>query len=131
MNNDGLRWLREKLADLSRAPSTPAVVNLSDRDVLVAFYNATYGAYWTHNDNWLSEAPLDDWYGVTTDKSGRVIGLALSNNDLSGSIPTELGSLDNLQTLSLSGNQLSGCIPASLRYVVSNDLESLDLPYCG
>ena len=38
--------------------------------------------------------------------------LLLSRNDLSGSIPTELGQLTNLKALYLYMNSLSGSIPS-------------------
>ena len=41
---------------------------LGDREVLVALYNATDGANWTDNTNWLSTAPLGEWHGVTVDE---------------------------------------------------------------
>ena len=90
---------------------TPATV---DRAALVALYEATDGANWTSNDNWLSNRPIGEWYGVTTDRSGRVTELSLEINQLSGEIPAELGNLVNLELLSLSVNQLSGEIPAEL-----------------
>ena len=40
--------------------------------------------------------------------------LSLGGNDLSGSIPVELGDLTNLTGLSLSNNDLSGAIPVEL-----------------
>ena len=40
--------------------------------------------------------------------------LALDGNKLTGSIPPELGNLSNLEDLRLFGNQLWGCIPTSL-----------------
>ena len=85
-----------------------------DRAVLVEFYNATNGPNWADNTNWNTSAPLDQWYGVTTDASGRVTRLVLQGNQLSGSIPPSLGSLLNLQELRLNGNQLSGPVPSSL-----------------
>ncbi|MBC9889348.1 MAG: hypothetical protein F7B06_05750 [Opitutae bacterium] len=85
-----------------------------DRDALVALYNATDGANWTNNENWGTDAPLEQWHGVTVDDNGRVMELRLSGNALTGKIPAELGGLANLVTLSLDGNQLSGPIPAEL-----------------
>ena len=41
-----------------------------DRSVLVALYKATHGPNWTNKENWLSAAPLDEWYGVGTDADG-------------------------------------------------------------
>ena len=85
-----------------------------DRAPLVAFYNATGGANWGRNRNWLSNAPLDEWEGVTTDDEGRVTKLEVNGNDLTGEIPAELGSLTNLEWLQLAYNQLTGEIPAEL-----------------
>ena len=46
----------------------------TDREALVALYNATNGENWRkNNDNWLSDAPLGEWYGVNTNDDGRVI----------------------------------------------------------
>ena len=86
----------------------------TDREALVALYNATGGENWRNNDNWLSDAPLGEWKGVTTDDNGRVIKLALDKSDLSGEIPAELGNLANLEYLFLNVNDLRGEIPAEL-----------------
>ena len=87
---------------------------LADREVLVALYNATDGANWTDNTNWLSTAPLGEWHGVTLDESGRVTELNLSARQLSGTIPVELTQLSSLKHLYLLNNQLSGAIPTEL-----------------
>ena len=113
----------------------------TDRAALVALYNATDGPNWTNNDNWLSDRPLGEWHGVTTDADGRVTGLRLGGNRLSGQLPEELGSLANLRVIyfgddytcndagcrpeSPSANQLSGGIPPELGSLAS--LESLNL----
>ena len=86
----------------------------SDRAALVALYNATEGASWITSTNWLSDRPLNEWHGVTTNSVGRVAGLVLVNNQLTGPIPTKLGALTNLQTLDLRYNELAGPIPAEL-----------------
>ena len=44
-----------------------------DRAALVALYEATDGPNWVNAENWLTDAPLGDWYGVDTDASGRVV----------------------------------------------------------
>ena len=77
-------------------------------------YNATDGPNWWNNANWLSNAPVREWYGVSVDNSGRVVGLHLYENGLSGTIPSELGNLTDLQWLEFSSNQLSGEIPEEL-----------------
>ena len=80
----------------------------TDREALVALYNATGGENWDKSANWLSDAPLGEWEGVTTDFDGRVTELSLLDNDLSGEIPPELGSLASLTELDLGNNELSG-----------------------
>ena len=87
----------------------------TDREALVALYYAgTGGANWFINSNWLSDAPIDEWFGVVTDASDRVTELHLYDNWLSGRIPPELGGLANLEWLGLSGNGLGGEIPPEL-----------------
>ena len=100
-------------------PTLPDGIGLAvgvDQDwaVLIALYETTGGANWYDNTNWLSLAPLNEWYGVTTDDEGRVTELFLSDNQLTGGIPEALGQLDNLDTLFLSGNELTGPIPETL-----------------
>ena len=87
------------------APPSASGSAETDREALVAFYNATDGENWSASDNWLSDAPLGEWYGVTTNDDGRVTTLNLDNNDLSGEIPPELGNLSNLTELHLSKKQ--------------------------
>jgi len=95
------------LIDIARACAA------RDRTALEALYNAGGGPDWTNNTNWLSDKPLSEWHGVTVDNNGCVTELDLPNNQLTGSIPSELGNLANLRRLNLSSNQLTGTIPTS------------------
>ena len=74
-----------------------------DRAALVALYEATDGANWSNSTNWLTDRSIGEWYGVTTDGDGRVTSLELTENQLSGPIPAELGSLSDLTVLNLPG----------------------------
>ena len=99
----------------ARQPDAASGSAKTDREALVALYNATDGANWSDNTNWLSDAPIGEWHGVFVDyDTGRVVWLHLNRNELSGEIPAELGSLSNLDRLSRSSNDLSGEIPAEL-----------------
>ena len=107
---------------------TPAPNSLEglDREALVALYNATGGPQWKDNTNWMSDGPIDEWYGVVTGRctgTGSVLScfdddgvasLSLMENGLRGEIPPELSELANLVKLDLGGNELSGEIPPEL-----------------
>ncbi len=85
-----------------------------DRAALAVLYGGTGGPNWTTRTNWLSEAPLDEWYGVTTDADGRVTTLSLEYNNMRGPLPSELGRMDRLEQLNLHGNGLTGNIPPEI-----------------
>ena len=105
-------------------PTDPA----DDRAALEALYDATNGANWSSNDNWKTDEPLGQWFGVRINNSdGRVTRLDLNYNQLSGTIPAELGNLSSLTELELGGNQLSGTIPVELGNLTR--LTTLDLNY--
>ena len=90
----------------------------SDREVLEVLYDGTGGPGWTNRRNWKTSAPLDQWYGVTTDTAGRVMELRLDDNGLTGPIPGALERLANLRWLHLDGNALTGAVPAWLGNLV-------------
>ena len=106
-------------------PAASAGDAATDRAALVALYNATDGANWRIKRNWLSNAPMGEWDGVTTNSDSWVTHLDLQRNQLTGEIPAELGSLTNLERLWLAGNQLTGEIPAELGSLTN--LEGLSL----
>ena len=105
---------------------TPTQDAEGDRQILIDLYYATGGDQWDYNDNWLSSAPIGQWIGVTTDARGRVTELSLSENNLSGPVPPELGNLTNLTILILDFTNLSGPIPPEL-----GNLANLTTLYLG
>ena len=80
-------------ADAAAPPVLGPTSAETDREALVAFYNATDGENWNSSDNWLSDAPLGEWEGVYTNEDGRVGRMELVRYGLSWEIPAELGSL--------------------------------------
>ncbi|XP_010558914.1 PREDICTED: probable LRR receptor-like serine/threonine-protein kinase At4g37250 [Tarenaya hassleriana] len=75
------------------------------------------------------------WHGVTCDNSSHVTALSLPSSSLSGSIPSDLGTLPALQRLDLSNNSINGSLPVALfnaselRFLdLSNNLISGDFP---
>lgn len=111
-DDDG-KWVWSDWAAAGNLLPPPGSANM-DREALVALYNATDGDNWRANANWLTSAPLDDWYGVKTDSDGRVVEVSLWLNKLEGELPPELGNLARLERLILTLNYLSGDIPPEL-----------------
>ena len=109
---EGMARIAAAVGDI-RATSQITVEN-PDRAALVALYEATDGLHWTRSDNWLTDAPLGGWRGVSVDGFGRVTDLHVDRNALSGPIPAELGNLASLRTLDLRFNALTGPIPPAL-----------------
>ncbi len=95
-----------------------SAVPTAQHEALVALYSSTNGASWTIATGWLSGDPCDDsWYGITCDAGGTMvteIDLGYPGNNLTGSLPVELGDLANLESLELDNNLISGTIPSQL-----------------
>lgn len=85
-----------------------------ERQALVTLYEATEGDDWVHNDYWLSNKPICDWYGVKCE-GGFVVVLSLSQNALRGKIPPEISQLTSLRYLDISYNGLTSLPPELAR----------------
>ena len=95
-----------------------------DCETLSGLYDETGGSEWGQSGQWLTESPLEQWYGVSV-SGGRVSEVDLSGNGLSGEIP-DLSALGGLETLDLSGNEeLGGELPLGLMNLPG--LEAVDV----
>ncbi len=88
------------------------VIYQDEREILEKFYRDTGGDKWTRNDNWCTDKPLYEWYGVNINQDGRVSGILLSVNNLTGA------------------GTLSGCMALYYLYCEDNQLTSLDVSGC-
>ena len=90
-----------------------------ERQALEALYKATDGDHWTHRVGWLGPPGTEcSWHGVGCRSGGNssisVMSLDLDENNLVGSIPSEIGQLRNLKSLNLERNHLAGTVPDTL-----------------
>lgn len=77
--------------------------------------------------NYRDDTPCS-WNGVNCaelNNSSRVVGLALPNSQILGSVPVDLCLIQHLRNLDLSNNSLNGSLPASL--LNATELQFLDL----
>ncbi|KAJ7569967.1 hypothetical protein O6H91_01G101800 [Diphasiastrum complanatum] len=86
-------------------------------------YNPTTRSFASWNESDLTPC---SWKGVNCSSDGqRVMGIDLSDNSLSGLIPSTLANLSSLNSLSLALNKLNGSIPEQLGAI--SPLTSLNL----
>jgi len=80
------------------------------------FFQTGGNKLWKFKSGWLTSTSPCGWYGVTCDDTtGKVAGIELSDNSLVGSIPSELGILSALTSITiLSSFELTGSLPTEL-----------------
>ena len=88
-----------------------ASISFSEKDALVKLYIATNGNQW--KKQWDFNKPVSSWYGVKL-QNDKVVGLDLSNNNLTGQLPSEIVNLVYLKELKLFKNTISGTIPSKI-----------------
>ena len=97
------------------------------REALIQLYKSTNGDNWRRNDNWCSEKPITEWYGVSY-RYGYEFYIDLWDNNLTGNI--EQTFVDSIPIfLEVSWNNLSDIKVSTLSSLrcCGNPLNSLDL----
>src|SRR4051794_38992837 len=71
-----------------------AAIPQSQRDALIAIYDATGGDQWTNHNGWKGPAGTEcSWYGINCNTAGdTVTALSLEANNLRGTLPAAIGS---------------------------------------
>lgn len=103
---------------------------LIQRYALATFFFSTFAAddhpNWDTSTNWMTENSVCEWYGIKCVSSAEsenpveasdhmhVFHLDLADNNVKGTIPSELAALEELRMINLSENGLFGSIPESL-----------------
>ena len=105
-------------------PADGVICDSWDGWTLEALHHSTGGEYWNTDTNWLSDEPLDSWFGVTADDDGRVVELDLPDNGLENGLQRVV-CLRSLKRLDLSANYLEGSLGPRIGDLL--DLEYLDL----
>ncbi|MEJ2487867.1 MAG: hypothetical protein P8Y68_19295 [Anaerolineales bacterium] len=90
-----------------------SAVPVEQCDALVLIFIETNGTEWTNKSGWLSDGNPCNWHGVSCD-GGNVVALDLFGNNLTGTLPLEIGTLPNLRTLTINDNPLSGPVPLTI-----------------
>jgi len=118
-----LKWLED--SDIYTSKSQYEFI---ERYILIILYYSTRGPSWRMN-NWLSpNLATCSWYGITCEKNSygnSVSFISLPHQGLHGTIPSEIGCLNQLTELKLSSNELHGDLPTSITKLMN--LEKLDL----
>jgi len=94
-------------------------ITFEERKILVRYslltlFYSTEGVGWINQENWLDPNDECGWYGMKCMDDGEVVELDLSNNNLTGSIPGEIGGMTSLVGLHLSHNQLTSDVPSEI-----------------
>lgn len=121
----------EFITEDDRAQLCPDDDNLIQRYVAAVLYYSTEGDGWTEcfegdrdcgegvsyyggKDAFLSEDSECDWAGLTCNRSGELERIELYDNNLGGTIPSELGALSTIDTIELQENAITGSMPSEI-----------------
>mmetsp|Transcript_31713 Transcript_31713/g.57413 ORF Transcript_31713/g.57413 Transcript_31713/m.57413 type:complete len:362 (+) Transcript_31713:2278-3363(+) len=99
-----------------------------ERNILREIYVSANGQEWTKSGLWLDEYESHcNWYGVECNKKHNTVKLELYSNGLSGTLNPNISNLGLLEVLDLSDNDIKGSIPTEIGLL--SNLNYLRLSY--
>ncbi len=123
--------------DLQEGESSTTIITdniflpAAERNALIALYNSTSGDLWDWNYGWKKEdgsfndeGTEGDWVCIEIENN-HVVSIDLSDNNLAGTLPPEIGDFSQLKHLQLYKNSIGGSIPVEIGNLTV--LETLDL----
>ena len=99
---EGIIIFEDKVNSLSDTVYIIQEGNRSERAILVSLYHSLNGDNWEKKANWLSDKPLGEWYGITTNAEGKVTKIEFKDISIKGEIPANLKYLTDLEYLHLA-----------------------------
>jgi len=87
------------------------------REALIYLYNTTGGNNWINNDNWCSDLPIEEWYGISVDTWSKKLHIDLSGNNLTGFVDFKAETTEESNIFSNVGRL----------YFNDNNLTSIDI----
>jgi hypothetical protein len=106
-------------------PAVPAdQVEITQRYVLNTIYYSSTGDEWTDKKGWTTASDICDdkatksWFGITC-KNKQVTFIELGDNNLVGTIPSEIRGLSSLNKYDVNKNTLFGAIPTTIGQLTS------------
>lgn len=112
-DREGMITVKDKNSDKQQTVTIKQSYKDLEREALIALYKATGGDNWINNENWCSDKPITEWYGISENVPGK-LEIVLSWNNLKGQLPKEIGNLQEFISLNLCYNQLEGSIPETI-----------------
>ena len=104
---------------LDRSPSI-------EQELMEEFYDTTGGdTDWLVTTNWMTDADLEDWFGLTIHNDWRVQTMELPDNGLTGAYFSKVGEMSDLQHLRLQDSAISGAFEPN--WINNNGLRDIVL----
>ena len=102
------------------------------RDQLIQMYKDTGGDNWTNNENWCTNEPIENWYGVYSNGQGKY-EIVLPENNLTGNFSLSNSDIIGLELRnnSLTAINVSDCTDLVHFGYSENPLTLLDISNCN